>query len=188
MARPKSIGEDELLSRLENVFREVGYEAASLAVLSKATGLQKASLYHRFPRGKAQMAQEVLSAALDCFTQQVIAPLNAAGDPEKRLALAASNLDQYYFGGRKACLLNIFASPDIDGGPFQPSIRAAFEALLKAFAKIARDGGAPASEARQRAERAVALLQGSLVLSRGLQNHAPFKRFLKELPSEILGK
>lgn len=188
MARPRSIGEVELLSRLENVFREVGYEAATLAVLSKATGLQRASLYHRFPRGKAQMAQEVLSAALECFTQKIIAPLTAAGAPEKRLALAAANLDQYYVGGRKACLLNLLASPDGDGGPFEESIKAAFQSMLSAFAKLARDAGAPASKARQRAERAVMLLHGSLVLSRGLKSPAPFRSFLKELQTEILGK
>ena len=188
MARPKSVDEDALLSRLEGVFRDVGYEAATLAALSKASGLQRASLYHRFPRGKAQMAEEVLSAALQCFTRAIIAPLLAAGEPEKRLGIAAANLDRYYAGGRKACLLNLFASPEIGGGPFQEAIRGAFQSLMSAFAKLARDAGAPASDARRRAERATMLLHGSLVLSRGFGDRAPFERFLKELKLELLGK
>ncbi len=44
MARPQSIDDEKLLARLADVFRDVGYNAASLAVLSKAAGHQKASL------------------------------------------------------------------------------------------------------------------------------------------------
>ncbi|MEO0971892.1 MAG: helix-turn-helix domain-containing protein, partial [Pseudomonadota bacterium] len=60
MPRPASINDDDLLDRLSSVFREVGYEEASMALLASASGLKKASLYHRFPGGKEQMAREVL--------------------------------------------------------------------------------------------------------------------------------
>jgi AcrR family transcriptional regulator len=61
MPRPRSIEEDDLIGRLARVFREVGFEGASLSILAQATGLQRASLYHRFPGGKQQMAEEVLT-------------------------------------------------------------------------------------------------------------------------------
>ena len=50
-----------LIRSLLNIFREYGYEGASLSKISERTGLGKASLYHHFPNGKQQMAQEVLS-------------------------------------------------------------------------------------------------------------------------------
>lgn len=188
MARPQSIDEEKLLARLADVFRDVGYNAASLAILSNASGLQKASLYHRFPRGKQQMAEEVLSAALKRFSEKVLAPLAGEGAPAARLAIAAASLDKYYAGGRKSCLLNLFASPSLDDGPFAPVIKNAFESLIDAFARLAREAGRPAREARRRAERVVMLLQGSLVLSRGLGKSEPFKSFLASLQEELLGE
>jgi len=92
MARTQSVDDDDLIARLACVFRERGYEAASLAVLSKAAGLQKASLYHRFPGGKRQMAEEVLGAAMAWFETNVLAPLRRPGPPAERLGEVISKL------------------------------------------------------------------------------------------------
>ena len=61
MANLKYSQNDVIQSLLE-VFRKVGYDGASLQQLANATGLKKSSLYHRFPEGKKQMAEEVLKA------------------------------------------------------------------------------------------------------------------------------
>ena len=189
MARPLSIDEDELLSRLASVFRDLGYEGASLAALSKGAGLQKASLYHRFPGGKQQMAEEVLAAALGWFSENVLAPLKGEGSAETRVAAVARQLDVFYSGGRKACLLNMLSAPrGSRDGPFSAAIRAAFEALIDAFARVAREAGHAPKAARKRAERAVMLMQGSLVLSRGLGSPEPFRAFLSALPDDLLGE
>ena len=42
----------ELLTQLAEVFRAHGYEGATLALISQATGLGKGSLYNYFPGGK----------------------------------------------------------------------------------------------------------------------------------------
>jgi TetR/AcrR family transcriptional regulator, lmrAB and yxaGH operons repressor len=186
MSRPRSIQEDDLLSRLARVFSEVGYEGASLSLLSEATGLQKASLYHRFPGGKKQMAEEVLATTGLWLEAHILAPLTGPGAPSERMAIVAANLDGFYQGGARACLLNMLSSPRIEDGPFAPAIRAAFEALIGGLANLAAEAGASAVAARQRAERAVMLLQGALVLSRGTGSAAPFRSFLAALPGEIL--
>jgi TetR/AcrR family transcriptional regulator, lmrAB and yxaGH operons repressor len=188
VARPQSVDEDELLSRLASVFRDLGYEGASLSALSEGAGLQKASLYHRFPGGKQQMAEEVLSAALGWFSENVLAPLKGKGSAETRVATVARQLDAFYAGGRKACLLNMLSAPRGKDGPFSAAIRTAFEALIDAFARLARDAGATPKIARRKAERAVMLMQGSLVLSRGLGSPAPFQSFLSALPEDLLGE
>ena len=56
-------GRDELLPALGEVFRAHGYEGASLTAITAATGLGKGSLYHFFPRGKEQMAEEEIGRA-----------------------------------------------------------------------------------------------------------------------------
>jgi AcrR family transcriptional regulator len=186
LPRPASIEEDELIARLSRVFQDVGYEGASLAMLSAASGLQRASLYHRFPGGKQQMAEEVLNAAIKWTIANVIAPLKREGELGKRLAEARANLKELYGAGSKSCLLNMLMAPRNMDGPFAPAIKAAFEALIEAFAHFAREAGV--REARKAGQRAVTLIQGSLVLSRGLQDPKPFRDALSALESELLPK
>lgn len=188
MARPRQIEEEDLIFRLATAFAETGFEGASLAVLSEATGLKRASLYHRFPGGKTQMAEEVLAAAVGWMGENVIALLSGDGPPEDRLARAAAKLDEFYDGGRRSCLLNMLSSPKMEEGPFGPAIRDAFAALVGAFATLAKDAGASPAEAERRAERAVMLLHGSLVMCRGTGNRAPFRLFLGSLGPELLQK
>lgn len=185
MSRPQSVSNDEVVSRLAGVFRDVGYEGASMAQLAEATGLQKASLYHRFQGGKRQMAEEVLSSAIAWFADNVLRPLRSDGPPVERLAEAIRSLNDFYDGGSKACLLNMLSSPRIEDGPFSGSIKDALEALVEAFAHLCVTSGWERKAARRKAERLVAMLQGSLVLSRGTGSTAPFRNFLADLPGEI---
>jgi AcrR family transcriptional regulator len=106
------ITKDEVLDRLTRVFREAGYEAATLSRLSQATGLVKASLYHYFPGGKHDMAAAVLGRANSWLESQVLAPLAGVGTPKERLEAMAVALDAYYSGGRDGCLLGLLSQGD----------------------------------------------------------------------------
>jgi TetR/AcrR family transcriptional regulator, lmrAB and yxaGH operons repressor len=187
MARPQSIEDGELNARLTRVFSDVGYEGASLAMLSEATGLKKASLYHRFPRGKQQMAEDVIGVALAWYEDNILLPLRGDLPPADRVALVVERLDAFYAHGRQACLLNMLASPRSADGPFSAAIKSAFELIVEAFAKAAQDAGHDQPSARHRAERTVMLLHGSLVMSRGLGSPAPFQTFLRGLAEDLLG-
>jgi TetR/AcrR family transcriptional regulator, lmrAB and yxaGH operons repressor len=187
MARPQSVEDAEVMAKLSCVFRDVGYEGASLAILAEATGLKKASLYHRFPGGKQQMAEEVLASALEWYETNILGPLRSDISPSERVAAVSRNLDGFYAGGQQACLLNMLASPRAELGPFSAGIKGAFEALVAAFTVVARDAGHDAKAAKLRAERSVMLLQGSLVMSRGLGSSRPFKTFLAGLTDDLIG-
>ena len=54
------------------------------------------------------------------------------------------------------------------------------------LASVIAETGCPVSVAQERAERALVLIQGSLVLARGLGSTAPFHRALAALPEELL--
>jgi AcrR family transcriptional regulator len=187
MARKALVEDDELLARLGTTFRDVGYEGASLALLSESTGLKKASLYHRFPGGKEEMGAEVLAEAGRWLSEHVLVPLAGPGSPRERLQSMARELDQFYDGGRKSCLLNMLSAPIGTTGTFGSAIRVLFEAFIDALTKVAIETGKEKLEARVRAERAVALIQGSLVLARGLGTAAPFRRLLSDLADDLLG-
>lgn len=187
MGRTQTISEGDLLGRLSLVFRERGYAGAAMSDLAAAAGLRKASLYHRFPGGKQQMAEEAMAAALQWYQANILEPLKAPGPPKARLAAVVAQLDFFYAGGRQACLLNMLSTPDAETSPFGPAIKAALETIAAAFAGLAREAGHPPAEARRRGTRALMLMHGGLVLSRGLGSGAPFESFLKDLPQDLLG-
>jgi len=186
VGRKASIEEAELMVRLSTVFRDVGYAGATLAMLSKATTLKKASLYHRFPEGKQQMAREVLKNAGVWLSDNILLPLRGDGQPEARIRNMVRKIDEFYSGGKQACLLNMLSSAHIHEGPFVEPIKAIFNAWIGALSAVLIDAGFDKKVAVRRAERAVVILQGSLVLSRGMGTTRPFKRFMKTLPEELL--
>jgi len=186
MGRKAEISQEELIAGLSRVFRDAGYEGASLSLLEAATGLKKASLYHRFPKGKEQMANEVLESAQQWLEEQVLRPLHGSAPPKARIDAMVKRLDQFYSGGKQACLLNMLSSSRIHEGPFSKSIRKMFEAWVDALSAVARDAGADAKTAQWKSQRVIMLLQGSLVYSRGIGSTQPFRRFLKSIPSELL--
>jgi len=188
MPRPATITEEELIRRLTREFRRVGYEGATLASLSAATGLKKASLYHRFPGGKEQMAREVLTAADEWLEAHILGPLRGDGGPAERIDSMIAELDAFYEGGRQACLLNILAAPIGEDGPFGDMVRAALEAWIGALATALHEMGEHEVTARQRGQRAIALVEGSLVMARGLQSTEPFRETLESLRNELISR
>lgn len=188
MGRPALIADDDLLARIGRVFRDVGYEGASLSILSEATGLKRPSLYHRFPHGKEQMATEVLGAAERWLDVNVLAALRSDAPPADRIAAMVARLGEFYEEGERACLLNMLSAPLGTTGAFADRVRRTFEAWIDALVGVVEATGCPREEAWLRATRAVSLVQGSLVVSRGLGSTAPFETAVASLEAELLGE
>ena len=186
MAHPK-IESDALLEKLFELFRATGYDGASLGQLAEATGLKKASLYHRFPNGKEQMAASVLTYANEWIQAHILAPLHRAGDPETRLAEALTGFRTLYDDGRKACLLRAF-SLGSSTSQFSPAVGAAFQALLDGLAHLARDYGHPDAEALRWAENTVVALEGALVVAGAMQKPELFQRALDQMATQVRPK
>jgi len=178
------IPKDEVLNRLTRVFRESGY-AASLSQLSEATGLQRASLYHYFPGGKAEMAAAVIERSNRILGEEILAPLLEPGDPAKRLRAMMRGLDRYFDSGRESCLLGSLTLGGSRRG-FEEHIEAGFAAWIAAVASVLAEAGWPRREARTRAEDAIFAIEGALVVCRGMGDAAPFRRLLRDLPGHLL--
>ncbi len=183
MSGERSTREGILLQLLEE-FRCAGFEGLSLSRISEVTGLGKASLYHHFPGGKGEMAEAVMELAAEWLEAHVFAPLEADGDPAKRLATVLKSFEAFYDGGAKSCLLDVMP---LNGSPV---VRAAVKSVLlrlqSGFERLGQDAGLGKREARARAEDALVALQGSLVLARGLGDTGPFKRCLASLRERFL--
>jgi len=185
MAHPK-LSNDDLIGRVTDVFRTQGYQAASLSRISKATGLEKASLYHRFPGGKDEMVAAVVNNLNQWFQGQVFIPLERSGKPDEKVRFVAQRLREFYADGSRSCALDTLSLP---GGSvaLHEAVRGSLTAWLQAFTGIAREGGASGAVARERAEQAIIEIQGSLVLARVLGDCKPFHRTIDRLPELLTG-
>jgi len=186
MAHAK-VSDEALIGKLADVFRTLGYEGASLSRISKATGLEKASLYHRFPGGKNEMAAAVVNNLNQWFQDQVFIPLERSGKPDEKVRLVTQRLREFYADGKKSCTLDTLSLP---GGSeaLQKAVRGSLTAWLQAFTGIAREAGASGAEARERAEQGIIEIEGSLVLARVLGDRKLFHRAMDRLPNLLTGK
>ena len=184
MPRTK-VDDEQLLNALTQVFAQHGFEGASLSLMTQATGLERASLYHRFPQGKTQMAQAVLNHVGDYFASYLLAPLSEAGDPKARLRKTAKRLNTFYAGGDGSCLLDTL-SLNADPSAIRAATGQLMQAWLGAFAHIAQESSISRAGARRRAQRALAQFQGSLILARATGDRKIFTQMLRELPTILL--
>lgn len=179
------VSKDEVMDRLMSAFRDKGYDGASLADLSAATGLQKSSLYHYFPGGKSEMAVQVLAHLDQQLAADVYAPLKSAGTPARKLGAMLTAIDAFYEGGKKACLLERLAA-SVDRTEFRRPLRQAFVVWMDAVEALCLEAGLPKRVARARAEEFVARIEGALVLCAGTADYGIFARTLAALRSSVL--
>jgi TetR/AcrR family transcriptional regulator, lmrAB and yxaGH operons repressor len=184
MPRPQTVADDELFDRLAHVFRVAGFEGASLGALAEGAGLQRASLYHRFPGGKLQMAEAVMGWVKGLFLR-ALEPMGSDPDVAAGVAESARRISEIYADGELPCVLDTLT---LSGAP--ASIRAlAAEittAWIDAMEGAALRGGADADAARLAAEDAFVRIEGGLVLARLRGDTSAFRRALAGLPRMLL--
>lgn len=175
---PAALDEKEkaaIVDRLFVVFQDHGYEGASIADLSRATGLGKSSLYHHFPRGKEEMAEAVLEKG-KAFMQLAIADVAFSSESLKgRIRKIIAALNQLYANGRNPCVLGRLAVSDVGPGGRQLA-KEIFGIWTDAVAHLARESGMSQIRAQHFAEDWIAQVQGSLILYAASGDCRPFER------------
>jgi AcrR family transcriptional regulator len=178
------IAKQEVLARLLATFRSDGYDGASLAQLSQRTGLGKSSLYHYFPGGKEEMATAVLAHLEELLSGSFSAAL-ATKTPSAQLKRLLAVIDEFYAGGKSACLLERL-SASVDRARFKRPLARAFQSVLSAFAQIGLAAGLSQRVAEARAESAVVRIEGALVLAAGTGDTKVFARSLVDIEATFL--
>ena len=175
------VSDEDFYDRALDLFRTYGFEGVSLQRLAEATGLEKASLYYRYPGGKDEIALAVAHGVVTWFQSNVFAPLTGEAVPKKRVAIIADNLRTFYSSGKKSCITDVLSLP---GGSdnLRAALKGAMQAWIKAFTDIARECGFSPSAAKARAEETILRIEGSLVLARVLGDNTTFERTMKTLP------
>ncbi|CCM79516.1 TetR/AcrR family transcriptional regulator [Rhizobium mesoamericanum] len=175
----------DAIAPLAEVFREHGYEGASLALIGEATGLGKGSLYHFFPNGKEEMVQAVLAEIERWFDEAVYAPLRDEVDANGAIDAMLDSVMDYFRSGRRVCLVGALAVSNTRDR-FSQAIRGYFvgwvDALHSALVRQGRDD----DQARLLSEDAVLAIQGAIVLSRALDDPAVFQRAIDQLRGRLV--
>ncbi|NRA29595.1 MAG: TetR/AcrR family transcriptional regulator [Parvularculaceae bacterium] len=186
MARPVKLTDDVLLTRTLSVFRETGYAGASLSKLSEATGLKRASLYHRFPGGKEELATETVAALKRWVDAQLISALQRPGPPQERLEAAAHAFALLYDHGRDASLINLFGSPSTTPPKLIEATQSLLSSIVAALSNLLEEAGVASDVARARSMKAMATLEGAVVLARTFRDSAPFDSVMTQWLDDLM--
>jgi TetR/AcrR family transcriptional regulator, lmrAB and yxaGH operons repressor len=170
----------DIVPVLAELFREHGYEGASLALIGQRTGLGKGSLYHFFPGGKEEMANAVLAEIEAWFETNLFRPLYEGSDPMAGIMAMFGTVTAYFQSGRRICLVGLLALADARER-FAQRIARYFVRWRDALADaLIRAGKEPAL-----AEEIVAAIQGALVLARATHDLEIFPRTISRLQARL---
>lgn len=170
---------------LLGLFRQYGYDGATLAKISEATGLGKASLYHHFPGGKDEMVTTVLDYLERWMEQTLVQGLKGPGEPLSRLQQMCDRLRDVYEAGTQPCLTSILllgSARDV----FHDRIQGLYQVWINAIAQVLMEVGLDETLAQHRGEDAVITIQGALIVAQGLHDPAPFLRAMQQLPQQLV--
>ncbi len=175
----------DMLGRLMDLFRNKGFDGASVSDISESTGLGKSSLYHHFPNGKEEMALQVLAHLEEQLESALFEPMRAADLPRRKLDRMLDTIDSFYDGGKKACLLERLCA-SVDARRFRRPLGHAFARWIDAVEALGVESGLPRAVARTRAEDLVVRIEGALVVCAGTGDTSVFTRAIRDLRESVL--
>lgn len=175
---------ESYIPSLFQLFRQYGYDGATLSKISQETGLGKASLYHYFPGGKDEMVEAVLDSLQRWLTDNVLTVLQGDGDPLTRLQQMGDRLIEIYEGGEQPCLFAILLLGSARN-VFHDRVKIIFTTLIDAIAQVLIETGMDAALARERGEEATIAIHGALILAQALDDPSPFQRVIQRLPNDL---
>jgi len=175
----------DLIAILDDVFRRLGYEGATLAELSAACGLGKASLYHHFPGGKDEMARVLLQRAVAQLNTLAYRHLDRPAPWNQRLAGFVEGFAAYCADGTRNCLVAEFTATAARV-KFENEIQQQIGEWLRKLTAAFSETGISERRARRRARELLSTLYGALVLARLLNDPKPFRQMTRRLRAEFV--
>ncbi|PYD63207.1 TetR/AcrR family transcriptional regulator [Gluconacetobacter entanii] len=167
----------ETVARIGELFRTHGYAGTSLSQITQATGKGKGSLYHFFPVGKQDMAEQVLAQVEGWFSANVFTVLDTAA-PDDAIARMFAAVTQWYRAGRRGSLFAAFTQEAATRALFARRIEVFFRRWVVALRNMLRRAGVTGGQATYLAEDTIAAIHGALMLAQGLDTPRLFTRMM----------
>jgi AcrR family transcriptional regulator len=167
------------------LFGERGFAGAGLRDVVAHSSAPRGSIYHHFPGGKAQLAQEAVDLASDAAAE----PLEATPDPIAALHACLDGwrrrLESSDFQAGSTIAAVATTPADVSGT--REAAAAAYARWTETFANVLRDSGVRRKKAARLATLASASIEGALVLCRARRDTTPLDDVERELEVAIAG-
>lgn len=181
-ARPQTTRERMVISAAL-LIRERGLTGTSFDDVITHSGAPRGSIYHHFPAGKQQLAEEAVRYA-DAHIRTMIARATADGDPQALLR-AFSDAWQTTLqssGFRAGCpVVAAAVEAQDDGSGIAGATADAFTAWQSAIERVLRDRGLSRARARRLATTTIAAFEGAVVLCRAHGEVRPLTDVTRDL-------
>jgi AcrR family transcriptional regulator len=157
------------------LIRERGLTGTSFRDVVEHSGAPRGSIYHHFPGGKAELAEEAVALA-GKVGRRLVAQPGEASDPVEALRsfirMWRHTLESTDF--RAGCPVVAVATEAGDEAPqLGEAAAAAFESWQRELAAALRNAGAQAPRGRRLAALTVAAVEGAVVLCRASRSSRP---------------
>lgn len=178
---------DQMLDSAITLFRERGVAATSLRDVVAHSGAPRGSIYHHFPGGKAQLAEEATQRAGD-FIGALLARLVTGDDPDR----AVGRFVDYWSGAltssdyRDGCPVAAAALSEDDTDAARAAAGVAFGQWESALSAALRERGLPAARSESLASLVVCSIEGALIVARARRSREPLRRVGAELRSLLV--
>lgn len=180
-------GEPDVRERMVHsaaaLFGERGFAGAGLRDVVAASGAPRGSIYHHFPGGKAQLAQEAVRHAADAAA----GPVETSGDPIAALhaGLDAWRQELVATDFRAGSALAAVATAPQEATGTREAAAAGYERWGDALSEALRESGVRRKKAARLTMLAVSAIEGAVVLCRARRDTEPLDAIGRELELAI---
>jgi AcrR family transcriptional regulator len=165
------------------LFRERGYSGTGFREINAHSGVARGAIYHHFPGGKNELAQDVIrlagnevGGALEAFAQRA----DAVSTLEAFVTGWIHHVREHDFNA--GCSIAAIVAESQHGAPQLADAAAeAFGSWCAILAASLRRGGASPARARRVATLAVAGVEGAVMLCRAERSTRPLEEVGREL-------
>ena len=179
----RSDSKDRMIGSAVQLLREQGYTGTGFRDVIVHSGAPRGSIYHHFPGGKAQLAEEAVVAARD-YVSTFIEAATREDDP---VAMLRAFLDAFRpvlepSGYRAGCPVVAVAAEAHDEAPHLSDVAAeAFAQWSESMAASLRRSGLSRARARRLATLVVSAIEGAIVICRAERNGRALDDVQREL-------
>ncbi|WP_280358914.1 TetR/AcrR family transcriptional regulator [Nocardia otitidiscaviarum] len=178
----RSSAREQMLTSAVLLFRERGVDGTALADVVEHAGAPRGSIYHHFPGGKAQVAEEATRRAGAAMGAMIGASL-AQGDPVATLRMVVAVFREQLRATdfRAGCPV---AAAALEGGEYPRAREVAGEAFTaweQTISAALWQRGLALERARSVAAMALSSIEGALLLAKATRGTEPLDRVEAEL-------
>jgi AcrR family transcriptional regulator len=172
----KIIEKRDLLRIAGDLFRQKGYSATSIDDIAGRCGVTKGSLYHHFS-GKEELALAAIGQVHEYYRDNIFSIILESARPgAEELVRFNAAVEQFFAQHPYGCLLaNLSLEMGSSYEPFKDTIVAFFDEWTDCYRKVFAVT-MPAGQANARAEDAVAIVQGCVLMYRIHRQLDPLRR------------